>query len=161
MFACGAQQEISMARSIAPGNLPTDKGFAARFEVQSYIGSEIAELREDGERPPRSAKMVVELDLGSGPGGGDYRTYLLSTNRERSLWILWSRAYEDKPLYCRIATGRPYRGYPARFAAEQLLIKSWQDERDLEGLLPDCARVLREGLLNKQDIHRIKMAVLG
>jgi hypothetical protein len=126
------------------------------FEVQSYIGSEIAELREDGERPPRSAKMVAYLDLGSGPGGGDYRTYLLSTNRERSLWILWATATDDsgKALYCQIATGRPYRGYPAKFAAEQLLIKSWQDERDLEGL-SDGALVRGEGLLNKEDIHRI------
>ena len=98
------------------------------FEVQSYL----AELCEDGERPPRSAKMVAYLDLGSGPGGGDYRIYSLSTNRERSLWILWLTATDlDKPLYGRVATGRPYRGYPARFAAEQLLIKSWQDERTM------------------------------
>jgi hypothetical protein len=123
------------------------------FEVQSYVGG------EDGERPPRSAKMVAHLDLGSGPGGGDYRTYLLSTNRERSLWILWLDW--DKPLYCRVATGRPYRGYTARFAAEQLLIKSWHHERAVYGWLPDCALVLQEGLLNKEDIHRIKMAVLG
>jgi hypothetical protein len=133
------------------------------FEVHFYIGSEIAELRGDGERPPRSAKMVVYVDLGSGPGGGDYRTYLLSTNRERSLWILWLSGTEDsgKRLYCQMATGRPYRGYPARFAAEQLLIKSWQDERDLEWWRPDCPRVMEEGLLNKEDIHRINMAVFG
>jgi hypothetical protein len=125
------------------------------FEVQSYL----VELCEDGERPPRSAKMVAYLDLGSGPGGGDYRIYSLSTNRERSLWILWLTATDwDKPLYGRVATGRPYRGYPARFAAEQLLIKSWQDERAI-GWLQDRARVMEEGLLNKQDIHRINMAV--
>ena len=106
--------------------------------------------------------MVAYLDLGSGPGGGDYRTYLLSTNRERSLWILWATAIDDlgKPLYCQIATGRPYRGYPAKFAAEQLLIKSWQDEVALEGL-SDGALVMGEGLLNKEDIHRINMAVFG
>jgi hypothetical protein len=39
------------------------------FKVHSYIGTDIAQLREDGERPPRSAKMVVDLDLGSSPGG--------------------------------------------------------------------------------------------
>ena len=101
------------------------------FEIQSYIGGDIAEPREDGERPPRSAKFVVYLDMGSGPGGGDYRTYLLCTNRERSDWTLWLRCNDydlGKPLYGRIATGWPYRGYEARFAAEQLLIKSWQDE---------------------------------
>jgi hypothetical protein len=132
------------------------------FEVQSYIGSQFAELREDGERPPRSAKMVAYLDLGSGPGGGDYRTYLLSTNRERSLWILWATAMHDsgKRLYCQIATGRPYRGYPAKFAAEQLLIKSWQDEVALAEI-SDRPRVMEEGLLNKEDVHRITMAVFG
>jgi hypothetical protein len=34
-----------------------------QFEVQSYIGSEVAQLHEDGERPPRSAKLVVGLDM--------------------------------------------------------------------------------------------------
>src|SRR3954454_14663473 len=93
------------------------------FEIQSYVGSDIAQLREDGERPPRSAKFVVDLDMGSGPGGGDYRTYLLSTNRERSLWILWLRGNDydsGKPMYYQVATGWPYWGYAARFAAEQL-----------------------------------------
>ena len=37
---------------------------------------------------------------------------------------------DGEPLYYRIATGRPYRGYGARLAAEQLLIKAWQAERD-------------------------------
>jgi hypothetical protein len=40
----------------------------------------------------------------------------------------------------------------------RLLIKSWQDER---AMLPDCALVLGDGLLTKQDIHRIKLAVFG
>ena len=44
------------------------------FDVQSYVGSDIAQLSGDGERPPRSAKLVGSLDMGSGPGGGDYRT---------------------------------------------------------------------------------------
>jgi hypothetical protein len=124
------------------------------FKVHSYIG----ELREDGERPPRSAKMVVDLDLGSSPGGGDLRTYFLSTNRNRSAWILWLRGNDwHKPLYCKMATGEPYHGYPARFAAEQLLIRSWQDE----GLRPPYVTVSGEGLLTKQDIQRIKATVFG
>src|ERR1700722_12459491 len=89
------------------------------------------ERRDDGELPQRSVKLVADLDMGSTPGAGDFRICLPSTNRERSLWILWLRAGNENPLNCRIATGRPYRGYPAKFAAEQLLIKSWQDERDM------------------------------
>jgi hypothetical protein len=127
------------------------------FKVQSYL----AELSEDGERPPRSAKFVVDLDLGSSPGGGDYRTYLLSTDRKRSLWILWLRGNDwHKPLYCRVAAGQPYRGYPAKYAAEQLLMKSWQDERGI-GEVPPYVSVLQEGLLTKADIRRIKLTVFG
>ncbi len=55
----------------------------ARLEVQSYIGSEIAQMGSQGERPPRSAKLVVSVDMGSGPGGGDYRTYLISTDERK------------------------------------------------------------------------------
>jgi len=91
--------------------------------------------------------------MGSGPGSGDFRIYLLSTNRERSLWILWLMGENEKPLYCRIATGRPYRGSPAKFAAERLLTKSWQDERDTEGWHPPEALVLNAGLLNREDIE--------
>jgi hypothetical protein len=133
-----------------------------QFEVQSYIGTEIAQLREDGERPPRSAKLVVDLDMGSHPGGGDYRTYLLSTNRERSAWILWLTGNDwDKPLYCRIATGWPYRGCGARFAAEQLLLRSWQDERNKEAWDPAWVLVLKAGLLTKEDIRRVELNVFG
>jgi hypothetical protein len=34
------------------------------FDVQSYIGTDIAQMRADGERPPRSAKLVVDLEIG-------------------------------------------------------------------------------------------------
>jgi hypothetical protein len=134
-----------------------------QFEVQTYVGSDIAQL-EDGERPPRSAKLVVDLDMGSHPGGGDYRAYLLSTNRECSAWILWLRFkdWNDKPLYCRIATGRSHRGCEARFAAEQLLLRSWQDERDQEGQEPPpWVLVLEAGLLTEEDIDRLKLTVFG
>jgi hypothetical protein len=109
---------------------------------------------------------VVDLDMGSGPGSGDFRIYLLSTNRERSLWILWLRGenpekYRPAFWHCRVATGRPYRGYSAKFAAEQLLIKSWQDERDKMQWVPPQALVMNAGLLNEEDIDRIKVAVFG
>jgi hypothetical protein len=139
-----------------------------RFKVQSYIGTDIALPGETGERPPRSAKLVVDLDMGSHPGGGDFRIYLLSTNRERSLWILWLNVEDENgnyTQYSRIATGQPYRGYPAKFAAEQLLIKAWQDERDIEdgpwSSGPPEVLVMNAGLLNKEDIRRIKLTVFG
>jgi hypothetical protein len=109
---------------------------------------------------------VVDLEIDPNPAGGVYRTYLLSTNRERSAWTLWLKgenpdASRPRFLYCPIAIGRPRRGYPAGFAAEQLLIKSWQDERDKWGLAPVKVFIWKSGLLTKQDIHRIKQTVFG
>ena len=125
----------------------------------SYIGSDIAEIGLSNERPPRSAKFVVSLDMGSGPGGGDYRTYLLCTDKTRSYWNLWME-YSGHGQYCRIAWGRPYRGVPAETAVELLLTKSWEDERDLEGLYSyGELRVEESGLLTAMDIHRIERAV--
>jgi hypothetical protein len=49
----------------------------------------------------------------------------------------------------------------AKFAAEQLLIKSWQGERDEWGLTPPSVHVWKVGLLTKEDINRIKLAVFG
>ena len=59
------------------------------FEAQTYIGSDIAQMRTDGDRPPRSAKLVASVDMGSGPGGVTHRTYLISTDRARKGWTLW------------------------------------------------------------------------
>jgi len=131
------------------------------FEVYSFIGSDIAQLGY-GERPPRSAKFIASLDMGSGPGGGDYRTYLLSTDKERSGWTLWHMAHDydtGKRLYCRVAQGGPYRGYPAKYAAEQLLTKVWLDETD-EGLYFENVLVEEAGLLTAEDIQRVALAVI-
>ena len=130
------------------------------FEVQSYVGSNIAQLGY-GERPPRSAKFIASLDMGSGPGCGDYRTYLLSTDKERSGWTLWHMAHDydtGKRLYCRVADGSPYRGYQPEYAAEQLLTKVWLDESD-EGSLIQNVLVKEAGLLTAEDIQRVAQTV--
>jgi hypothetical protein len=128
-------------------------------EMLSYIGSDIAEIGFEDDRPPRSAKFVVSLDMGSGPGGGDYRTYLLCTDKTRSYWNLWME-YSGHGQYCQIAWGEPYRGIPAERAAELLLTKSWEDERDLEGLYSYGKLSVEEsGLLTAMDIHRIERGV--
>jgi len=127
--------------------------------MDSYIGSDIAQIGYEDDRPPRSAKFVVSLDMGSGPGGGDYRTYLLCTDKTRSSWNLWME-YSGHGQYCRIAWGEPYRGIPAERAAELLLTKSWEDERDYEGIyIYGGLRVEGEGLLSAMDIDRIERAV--
>jgi hypothetical protein len=130
------------------------------FEVCSFIGSEIAEMGY-GERPPRSAKLVASIDMGSGPGGGDYRTYRLSTDKLRSCWTLWlerSNYDSGKPEFCRVAVGEPYRGRSAEYAAARLLTKVWEDERD-QGLLEPHLFVENEGVLTAEHIERISRAV--
>jgi hypothetical protein len=149
------------------------------FKIHSYVGTDIALPGQTGERPPRSAKLVVDIDMGSNPGSGDFRIYRISSNRERLLWILWLSAEDEDGAYtqhCRVATGRPYRGYPAKVAAEQLLTKAWQDERDkysdqfqhIELLvpkgtlwIPHDTLVMNVGLLNQEDINRIRLTVFG
>jgi hypothetical protein len=133
------------------------------FEVQSHFENLYNDALYRAERPPRSAKLVVNIDLGSNPGSGDVRIYLLSTNRERSSWILWVRLEDEngKPVYWRIATGRPYRGYPAKFAAEQLLTKIWQDQADKEGWRPPYTFVIAPGLLTGTDMRRITLTAFG
>jgi hypothetical protein len=130
------------------------------FEVCSFIGSEIAEMSH-GERPPKSTKFVASIDMGSGPGGGDYRTYLLSTDKLRSCWILWREGSDydsGKRVFCRVAYGEPYRGRSAEFAAARLLTKVWEDERDWYMLRPHL-RVEAEGVLSAEHIEGILRTV--
>src|SRR4051794_13893966 len=126
------------------------------LEVQSYVGSDIAQMGSQRERSPRAAELVASIDMGSGPGGGDYRTYLLSTDRERSGWTLWQKGSDydtGKVLYCRVAYGTPGRGIHPKDAAEELLTKTWQAERDLEGVLPHRILVELAGLLTARTIR--------
>ena len=113
------------------------------------------------EQPPRSAKVVASVDMGSGPGGGDYRTDLLSTDRKRSGWTLWAGGDDSaggRKLYCTIAWGKPFRGYSARYAAEHLLAKSWEDEVAL-GCLGTRVVVTAPGLLTEEDVRRVAQRV--
>jgi 2-hydroxychromene-2-carboxylate isomerase len=102
--------------------------------------------------------------MGSGPGGGDYRTYLLSSDKERSGWTLWQMGHDydtGKRLYCRVAYGWPHRGCPAKSAAELLLTQTWEDERDLDVLMSSNALVEEAGLLIAEDVERIELAVFA
>jgi hypothetical protein len=127
------------------------------FEVQTYIGSDIAQMQEV-ERPAKSAELVASVWF----GGDDYRTYLLETRkrgvgRGKSGWILWQKGHDDntgRPLYCRIAFGYPFSDRAAAFVAEQLLAKALEDEMMLH-TEADGGAVEAEGLLSAQDIWRI------
>jgi hypothetical protein len=129
------------------------------FNIQTYIGSDIAQLGPDGERPSWRKLFLVSLDMGSGPGGGDYRSYFLVANRKG--WTLWLMGHDydsGKPQYCRVAYGWPKTGCPAKEAAKQLLAASWEAEI-LEGRLHTAAAVQKEGLLTSADIEHIETHV--
>jgi hypothetical protein len=142
-----------------PKSIPSDSP-DSDWPVQCYVGSEIGELRTDGERPPRSARFVAELDLGSGPGGGDYRKYYLSTDRKRRFWILWLRADLDGVAhYCRVALGERDRPMTPKQAASLLLKESWKEEYR-QGRLPTPVGIWELGLLDEADVRRIEAAAL-
>ena len=136
---------------------PQDQGFA----IETYAGVDFKHLEG---RPPRSAKLVAYIDFGSGPGGGDYRTYFISTDKNRSEWYLWAMVSDDdtgKRTYGMMAWGNPYRGYPSKYAAEQLLTKLLQDERNIGWLDSPRWKVMEPGLLDSDDIQRIGLTVFG
>ena len=55
--------------------------------------------------------------------------------------------------------GSPYRGYPAKYAAEQLLTKVLEDERDIDWVASPPWYIMEPGLLGADDIERIGLAV--
>jgi hypothetical protein len=133
-----------------------------KFSVVSYADIDIGEF-DDG-RPPRSAKFVADIDFGSGPGGGDYRTYFLCTDKMRSGWYLWLRISDydtGKPIYSIQAYGSPYRGYSAQYASEQLLRKVLEDQNGWGWLGSPPWHVMKPGLLDTDDIQRIGFTVSG
>ena len=135
-----------------------DQGFAV--ETNTLVGFE-----DFFGRPPRSAKLVADIDFGSGPGGGDYRTYFLCTDKTRSGWYLWLRLFDEdigKPKYHMEAYGKPYRGYPAKYAAEQLLTEVLEEQRD-DGTWTASPPwyVMKPGLLSTDDIQQIGLNLFG
>ncbi len=144
----------------------TKKAFALDeahgFKAASFVGSEIAELRSNGEKPPRTAKLVVALDWSWSPAHFRTATYFLSAHPRRNLWTLWEKGSDydtGKPTYARVAWGAPCPGYSAAFASKQLLAETWRTEISLGGLLDVqdflSPAVDQEGLLTKSDIEAI------
>jgi hypothetical protein len=128
------------------------------FQV-SYIGDQYS---FDGG-PPRSAKLVAAVSWGWAPGHDRAERNLLCTDRKRTGWTLWGKAYDDwdsfRWMYAKLAWGAPYRGNTVRWAAEQLLTAAWSGERDGYGSDLRGAHIDQEGLLMKDDIKRIEHEV--
>src|SRR5262245_54582386 len=132
------------------------------FKVTTYADS-ICSAFGTEERPPRTAKLVAQVSWSWSPANDRCDRYLICTDRHRRAWTLWAVwAAGDYPrMYARVASGTPFRSYPARFAAEQLLTAAWKSElenwhTDLRG-----GEVEREGLLTECDIRRIEQEAFG
>lgn len=131
------------------------------LDIQSYIGSDIAQMG-GGEKPPKSVLVVAKVDMGSGPGGGAYRTYLLQRDRWRKRWTLWEKGSDydtGKPLYCRVAYGESTSAAKPEHAARLLLERVWLDEIR-EGFLPGSIAVEETGLLSRDDIKEMERLLI-
>jgi hypothetical protein len=73
-----------------------------------------------------------------------------------------AKDYDDgRRMYAQIASGSPFRGHTARFAAEQLLIAGWRSELEMWDTDLRGGFVEEEGLLTKSDIQRIEHEAFG
>jgi hypothetical protein len=134
------------------------------FQIVTYAGSTLGEFSRDGERPPKTAKLVATVSWSWSPAHSRRERYLICTDRKRIAWTLWAMAndFDDgRRLYAQIACGTPFRGYTGRFAAEQLLIAGWRSEIEMWGEDLRGGFVEEEGLLTKSDIKRIEQAAFG
>lgn len=77
-------------------------------------------------------------------------------------WTLWAMAndFDGRRMYAQLASGTPFRGYTARFAAEQLLIAGWRSELEMWDTDLRGGFVEEEGLLTKSDIKRIEQELV-
>lgn len=132
------------------------------FQV-SDIGS--VQFGYDEGRPPSSAKLVAAVSWSWGPAHSASECYFISTNRKRTGWILWGKAYNEEDgrlMYAKLAHGSPYARNTAKMAAKKLLRAAWEAYRKQCG--DDYVRgahVDQEGLLTKDDIDEILANVLG
>ena len=77
------------------------------------------------------------------------------------MWLMVSDYDTGKRAYGIMACGSPYRGYPAKYAAEQLLTKLLLDERNIGWVESPPWYVMAPGLLGSDDIQRIGLTVFG
>jgi hypothetical protein len=137
-----SQGTISSVRAIRPTTRQADGfpparrhdcPFAKRkaFTSDSFIGSEIAEFRLNGEKPPRTAKLVVSLSWSWSPAHYRSATYQLSANPRKNRWTLWEKSSDydtGKPMYACVALGEPYKGCSPELASKELLTAAWRGE---------------------------------
>ena len=73
----------------------TNDDLASVFKTGSYVGTEKAQYRVGGDKPPRTAKFVASVDWSRSPAPSPFSYYLLSTDRRRTGWFLWEQDTDD------------------------------------------------------------------
>ena len=127
---------------------------ASAFEVQSFIGGEIAEFK-GGKQPFATAQLVARVLWSWSPAHSRSADYFVSGDRRG--WTLWEVGRDDdtgRRMFAQVAYGWPRQGATAKHAAEQLLLAAWRDQcfwdEDLRN--PD---VVEKGLLAEAELKQI------
>ncbi len=116
------------------------------------------EFTDDG-RPPRSARLVANLDWSWSPAHYSVSRYWICTDRSRSAWHLWEESPDydtGKPCFSVAAYGSPYKGIDTREAARQLLTAAWRHEWELYDTPGKGTEVREPGVLSETDIRKIE-----
>ena len=122
--------------------------------------------------PKEDTIKIANVCFGAGPGGGDYRNYLLERINDLE-WVLWvsitdewsekvcldeeNDVYaEPKPLYALQATAKTKDLVPAEIVATEILKATWIKERQ-QGYNTnfDSFTVDDPGLLSKEQLKII------
>ena len=127
---------------------------ARAFNVQSFIGSEIAEFK-GGKQPFTTAQLVAKVLWSWGPAHSRSADYFVSGDRRGwTLWEVGRDAETGRRMFAQVACGWPRQGATAKHAAEQLLLAAWRDQcfwdEDLRN--PD---VVERGLLTEAELKQI------
>ena len=101
---------------------------ASAFEVQSFIGSEIAEFK-GGKQPFATAQLVAGVLWSWSPAHSRSADYFVSGNRRGwTLWEVGRNGETGQRMFAQVAYGWPRESATAESAAEQLLLAAWRDQ---------------------------------
>lgn len=104
---------------------------------------------------PRSARHIGRVEWEWSPISSRMEEYYLSTNRSRSMWLLWSRYWDDNWSRWeapRVAAYGPRAGTTGADAASRLLAALWRSERDADSGVDRFHLICCTGLLTEDEL---------
>jgi hypothetical protein len=143
------QQRITLVASLPP----RPAGFVGKREPPESVPLPA--------KIPRSAKYVGQFEWAWGPNNSLLVAYYLSTNRERTHWLLWVRPYDDnwgKWDEPQVQVYAPKQNVPGKIAAAYLLLDSWTEEVR-ESKLDHFHWINKADFLSVEELHAIGRVV--